>query len=348
MPVSPPLPVIPGALLQRHHCFVPSDTRFRAAARLLQANWRHASGFRSGSIPTRQGGHRRLGSMLTQADADAGGNFLSPDLARLAQYEIAYRQPGALVHVQRLFANTLSSQPLALNLFGPLKLNLELAAIVMRVLLPHADIHHVTAIHFEHSPGRGQAELTNDRTAFDVVITYRRSDGARGFIGAEIKYSESPNGDPIPAPQTLARLDDVAQAAALYEVPIQDVLHAVGQRQLCREHLLAQAALIRGDWAEADFLLIAPQANHLIVDAAERYAAFLKPALPGAALFTFVTLEKIIAAMGEAGEPAHAVALHRRYTDFGIIDRLVADDIAITSVRSPISALAVTGLVASN
>lgn len=285
--------------------------------------------------------------MLTQADADAGGNFLSPDLARLAQYEIAYRQSGALVHVQRLLANTLSSQPLALNLFGPLKFNLELATIVMRALLPHADIHHVTAIHFEHSPGRGQAELTNDRTAFDVVITYRRSDGAPGFIGAEIKYSESPNGDPIPAPQTLARLDDIAQSAALYQVPIQDVLRADDQRQLCREHLLAQAGLIRGDWVEAHFLLIAPQANHLVGDAAERYAALLKPALPGAALFTFVTLEKIIAAMGEAGEPAHAAALHRRYTDFGIIDRLVAESSGPATGRSSRPLLVSAGRLAA-
>lgn len=328
-PLTPlPLPIIPRPLLRRHHCFVASDTRFRSAARLLQAQWRDGAGLRAGTIPSRPSGHRRLGSMLAQADAEAGGNFLTPDLARLARHEVAYRQPGALVHVQRLLRNTLTSQALAINAFGPAKLNSTLARSLFRLLLPGADIAEIHGVHFEYSAGRDQAELTNDRSAFDVAATYRRSDGATGFIGIEVKYSEIAASDPLPAPLALARLSDIAEAAGLYTTPATTVLSKPDLHQLCREHLLAQAGLIRGDWAEAYFILVAPRDNHLIVEAARRYAAHLSPMLPGTVPFSFITLEQLIGAIHEVGERKHAAALHRRYTDFSVVDRLVSADIA--------------------
>lgn len=319
-----PLPILPRPLLRRHHCFIASDTRFRAAARLLQAQWRESAGLRTGTIPSRRSGHRRLGSMIAQADAEAGGNFLTPDLARLARHEIAYRKPGALVHVQRLLRNTLTSQALAINAFGPAKLDSTVARSVSRRLLPGADIATITGVHFEYSPGRDHADLTNDRSAFDVALTYRRSDGASGFIGIEIKYSEVPSSDLLPAPIAIARLSDIAEASGLYATAAATVLLKPDLRQLCREHLLAQAGLIRGDWAEAHFMLVVPRDNHLIVEAARRYAEHLAPTLSGTVPFGFITLERLVDAIHDAGEREHAASLHRRYTDFTIVDRLVA------------------------
>ena len=46
---------------------------------------------------------------------------------------------------------------------------------------------------FEHSPGRGDARYTGDRSAFDVFVEHSTPAGARGFIGIEVKYHEGLN-----------------------------------------------------------------------------------------------------------------------------------------------------------
>ena len=49
------LPLIPEPVLRRHRVFEPSDTRFRACARLLQALWREQHRLSIGSMPARTG-----------------------------------------------------------------------------------------------------------------------------------------------------------------------------------------------------------------------------------------------------------------------------------------------------
>ncbi|NIJ21070.1 hypothetical protein FHS95_002762 [Sphingomonas naasensis] len=232
------MPIIPAKILREHHVHESGDTRFRACARLLQALWRNSQGLAPGNHTTRRGGKRRLGSLLAEADAQAGRNFMSPSLAHLARHEIAYREPGALIAVQRLLINLLSSQPLAFNLFGPLRLRPDLALPVLRHLLPNADIAKALHVAFEHSPGRMDPALTNDRTAFDVAIAYERRDGKRGLLAFEIKYSEalseSRPGDPADT------CSDLAHSSGLYKEPASAALRLPMFEQLFREHLLAQ------------------------------------------------------------------------------------------------------------
>ncbi|MBC9032690.1 hypothetical protein IAG41_09825 [Sphingomonas sp. JC676] len=319
--VTPP-PIVPNSILRQHHAYEPSDTRFRACARLLQSIWRQQQGLEAGRHTTRRGGKRLVGSLLTTADAEVGCNFLSQDLFRLARLSVAYRQPGALIHAKRLIANALSSHPLAFNLFGPLALDHVLAARVLRLLLPQLPIADVRAIAFEFSPGRGAAELTGDGTAYDIAVSYERHDGAPAFVGIELKYSE---GMGEAASNNVARYDDLAEASALYREPASALLQLPSIRQLVREHLLTQAALIRGDFAQADFVLIAPQHNDAVARAADLYQAQLNPCLPGHVPFAFLSLEQVIAAIDHAGARDHAHALHQRYTDWSAIDRLVGD-----------------------
>lgn len=321
---APPLPLIPRQLLRRHHAFVESDDRFRSCARLLQCLWREGEQLGAGSLATHRGGTRRLGSLLTPADAATGRNFLTSDLALLARHELIYRQAGALIHEQRFLANALSSQPLALNLFGPMRLNPALAATALRLLMPNLAIDRVIHVAFEYSPGRGHPALTGDASAFDVAIVYLRPDGQRGFVGIEVKYSEG-LAEPAPAPDSRSRYDDVAEASGIYKEPATALLRFSGLRQLVREHLLAQASLMRGDYAVADFVLVAPQDNAAITRAAALYAAHLVKPLPGTAPFAFISIEGVIDAWARAGAVDHATALHDRYCDWGKVDRLVAD-----------------------
>ena len=72
MPATPDqplrhLPLVPEPILRRHRVFEPSDTRFRACARLLQALWREQHRLSIGIHASPDGIRRKLGSRLLPA-----------------------------------------------------------------------------------------------------------------------------------------------------------------------------------------------------------------------------------------------------------------------------------------
>jgi hypothetical protein len=216
----------------------------------------------------------------------------------------------------------LSSMPLAFNLFAPLRFNLPLAAKVIRSLVPDIDLASALHVGFEHSPGRLSLELTGDRSAFDVAISYERTDGERGFIGFEIKYSESGS-------ESVHKLDprheQLARSSELYKNPSSAVLRTGACHQLLREHLLAHAACIRGDYAEARFVFIAPRHNHILQQGARLYASHLTELGPDTVPFLNLELEQVIEAIARAGEMHYAFALHDRYTAWSKIDAVIEE-----------------------
>ena len=98
------------------------------------------------------------------------------------------------------------------NIFAPLKLDLAAAGRVLNAILP-AGIKTVTGLYFESSPGRGDPRYIGDHTAFDVVVTYTAKDGAKCFLGIEVKYAESVAGNrdtcQAAAPRSGGTLTDV-------------------------------------------------------------------------------------------------------------------------------------------
>ena len=234
------LPLIPKSLLRKHRVLETFDTRYRACARMLQALWREEQQLPIGVHDAPDGRQRRIGSLISATAASAGRNFLSANVAHLAAYEMVYQERGALIDQRRLFSNLLSSAPLALNLFAPLRFDLDLAARVVRNLIPGIDLAHVQEVRFETSPGRDQPALTADKTAWDVAIIYERTDGEKGLLAIEQKYSESGNcaaGDLGP------RFNALAVSSELYKAPISAALRTGPCQQLFREHLLAFVAL---------------------------------------------------------------------------------------------------------
>ena len=186
------LPLIPKALLRQHRAYEKFDNRFRACARLLQAIWREEQQLPAGTFAAPNGKQRRIGSLIGAAAAIAGRNFLSSDIAHLVRREMVYREPGAFIDQRRLYGNLLSSMPLAFNLFAPLRFDLDFAARVVRSIIPDIDLAQVIHVWFEHSPGRDRAELTADRTAFDIAIIYERTDGERGLLAIEPLGADRP------------------------------------------------------------------------------------------------------------------------------------------------------------
>lgn len=316
------LPLVPKALLRQHRVDEKFDNRFRACARLLQAIWREEQQLPAGTFGPPNGKQRRIGSLIGSAAAAAGRNFLSPDVAHLVRREMVYREPGAFIDQRRLYGNLLSSMPLAFNLFAPLRFDTDLAARVIRSLIPDIGLAQVLNVCFEHSPGRDRTELTGDRTAFDVAIIYERTDGEKGLLAIEQKYSEGTD----PAAGDLgARYDELANSSELYKAPMSAVLRAGPCQQLFREHLLTYAAVHRGDYAEARFILVAPRHNHLVQQGAALYASHLFEPGPGAVPFLNFELERMIEAIGWAGKLNYAQQLYDRYCNWLKVDLAVEE-----------------------
>jgi len=315
------LPIVPRAVLAKHRVLEEFDTRFRSCARLLQSLWRQRQLLPIGTFMSNSGRRRTIGSLISTAAGHEGRNFVNPEIAEVARLETAYQEPGALIDRTRLLCNLLSSMPLAFNAFAIMRRDRDLAARVLRALVPGVDIKVISDVLFEHSPGRQDPTLTGDRSAFDVAFVYERTDGERGLIAIEVKYSET-CAEPAP-PELNPRYSDLAHSSGLYKSPDHAALRVNPLQQLFREHLLAQAAVMRGDYAEATFVLIAPRLNHLVQNSASLYAAFLNQPVTGQVPFVNVHLEQLVDAYGWAGAHDHALALHERYLDWGKVDEVV-------------------------
>ena len=328
------LPLLPDHTLKAHKAYHPHDTRFRAAARLKQTLWREAQGLPHGTYTTTAGSHRKLGSRLSAFGAAAGGNFINQATHRLAQRDYAYREPGAAIDAERLFGNLLSSMPLAFNLFGSLKLDGTKADRFVKAIAPDV-AGRVSAIWFEHSPGRGDPTFLDDGSAFDVFFAMRRRGGAKTFLAVELKYSENMAETPA---KLRPRYDDVSRTSRLFLDPDAPALRRAPLQQLWREHLLAQTLLTTGLYDAGAFILIAPTLNADVQRAATTYRTHLAPDAPNPdgpandptttpatharASFLNVTLENTVQHLRTAGAEAEAQAIHERYCDFGAVHAL--------------------------
>ena len=330
------IPLLPSDLLKQHHCFVSTDTRFRAAARFLQSLWRgdtniaigiHVSP--NGDKPTRI----KLGSRLHLKAARSGLNFITPEVHQLVRRELILREEGAVIDVDRLFANALSSMPLAFNLLGPLALDLDLATAVWRRLLPDF-VQTVQRIGFEHSPGRGDARLLGDGTAFDAAVQVVTPAGNPATVFIELKYSEGMTG---PAAAHGPRHDAASRQVRFYHDPDSAALRSTALEQLWREHMLAQLAVDNGVADRAVFVAIGPRLNRRVAAAFRNYAELLADKEAEDELrveFQPMTLEAVVEAIAEAGAVDLALPLWSRYLDFPrVYERALAADISNVSFK---------------
>jgi hypothetical protein len=317
-PALPRIPLVPQSLLKAHGVDCIIDTRFRAAARLLQSLWLKDNNIATGvHIRATEDGDviTPLGSLLSREAANAGRNFLSPAIHTFVRHELILREEGAYWDEERLFGNALSSGPLAISMFGPLAMDLELASAVFRRLLPDF-AHRVINIRFETSPGRNEARFLSDGTATDAAVEVITPDGEQATIFIEVKYSESMLG---PAARHRDRYDEASRQVGLFIDPDAATLRSLALEQLWREHMLAQLAVNEGVTSRAMFVAIGPRLNRRVQAAFRCYANELIPdddLADDRVRFQAITIETVVDAIHQAGAVDLAKKLWARYCDF--------------------------------
>ena len=96
-----------------------------------------------------------------------------------------------LTDEKRLLENLLSSQPMAFNIFLPLKWNnFEVGNAVFKELFPFLNIKQLVDIKMEYVPGddfgKNNRKITTDNSCFDVYVEYKNENDKIGGIGIEV------------------------------------------------------------------------------------------------------------------------------------------------------------------
>jgi len=301
--------VIDRELLAQHNVLVPSDNEFQARARLRQALWREHRG-----LPIGEHRGRPLGSRLAMPYAKQTlANYVTDTIRDVVRAEVldAEKADGKLYREPRIFDDLLSSQPLCFNLFGEMQQDLDLASRVFGSLVDDRSIR-VTAIEFEHSPGRGDPKFTGDHSAFDVFVVYKSAGVGKGFLGIEVKYAEALGGE---AARYRRRYDQVADAMGVFLPEARDRLRQTPLEQFWRDHLLAGSLILdEGSGFDAGaFVVVYPERNGLVDYALDIYEACLRDT----STFRTWTLERVLDATEGAGAAAWAGEVRERYLGTG-------------------------------
>lgn len=299
-------------LARQYHVLVKTDNQFQRQARILQSIWREEQQYPFGKHQDQP-----LGSRLPMPWAkETLANYLTANIRQVVLYEIQNKNlSGKLFAEPRIYNNLLSSQPLCFNLFAELQQDLNLATAVFRKLTSDR-VSQVTGIEFEHSPGRGNARYTGDKSAFDVYVTYQTPAGGAGFIGIEVKYHEN-------LAVTVAKLrdrhDEIAVAMQCFDPASLALLKTPPLEQIWRDHLLAGSLLQSGAFEDGFFVFLYPQANLQCAGAVRDYSACLKE------MDTFMgwTLETVLTCLKEITSAKWIDDFFDRYLRFDRIEQFL-------------------------
>ncbi len=280
-----------------------ADNAWQRKARRLQSQWRERQALAPGL-------HRGqpLGSRIRLEDGEppALGNYLTSAAKRqVLQAVEEVTTTRAWLSRPRLWVDLLSSQPLCFNAFGDLAEDQDLASATIGALMPDV-VQRVDAVRFEFSPGRGSADYTGNRSAFDVFVEASGPAG-RGFVGIEVKYHE----DMKVKAATDRGYEAMAREAGIFKGEAVPSLLRPPLQQLLLDHLLAvrfaKAHPDRWDWGR--FAVLYPSENTACSTVVNTYQSRLRDARS----FQALTLEMFIEALRHGGGDTLAEQLQQRY-----------------------------------
>ena len=309
--------------------FKPSGEASRIARyRRLQSWYREVQlGAAAGPYPTRKvdgveqpSDKLGLGSLLRAEDVAAQPdlNFIDP-----AAFQHARRRmdevPGenGSLEAGRLQHNLLSSMPLCFNLFGALgAVDRRPAFLALFKHLFDPAATSITEVICEWAPTEVQGNL-KDRTAFDAVVFYERSDGA-AFMGIETKYTE-PFSQKNSVLESKPRYEEVTRSSGWFHDPegACERLNTPKANQLWRNLILAGALDIGGSKGRGSVAVVALAGDPGADKAMTEVSAELGPDV-GDRLLS-VSFEAIVEAVPKVAPELEGWAdrFRRRYLDVG-------------------------------
>jgi hypothetical protein len=311
----------PRELLEEFNAYIKSDTIFSSKARLLQSLWRDRNGLPIGIHQINKNSQIELGSIIDESYArNYYSNFLTRNIARLVEKEIMNHQK--MIQEPRIWNNLLSSQPLAFNLFGELKV--EPGYVTTKRILDSffpGEVGQVENIRFEYSPERKNPDLTNDNSAFDVFIEYRSITHESCFIGIEIKYAENMRDKPA---KNRIEYEKVAKQMDIFKGEAYDQLRNTCIQQLWRDHLLAGSMFISTDlYQKGKFAIIYPEENYQCRNAVDKYKNTFKCDDFEEAFFYPISLEDFVSRLQNICDKQWVDDFESRYLDFERIENLI-------------------------
>lgn len=240
---------------------------FSGRMRFHQSWYRH---YKLGAAPgpNPHAGGKPYGNMLEPEAGRKGLNFLTPEIAAHAEWR--WKK-----HPRRVFNNLLSSEPMAFNLFGPLRSDLDLATRLLRRLPGFPADATVTDVEFEPRPVK--EKHIGDETKFDVFIGYQRADNRKGFIGIETKLTEPFSQKSYEFGDRYAQWEQ--RGEWWWKKGAERVFSTMKFNQLWRNHLLAFAMLNQAEpeFAEGSCAVVYHQDNDHCADAIDAYRQHLLP-----------------------------------------------------------------------
>ena len=290
----------------------PAMTAFRQRARLHQARWREREGHPIGSQPyaPRPGVDARpVGSRIPLAYArDTGANFTTAAALEAVKARAAIVEREQSIDHQGLWADLLSSEALAFNLFGNLADDPSRAERLVHAWFADAP-GRVVEVRFLHSPGRLQEQWLNSLRQFDAAFVLSQEDGSHGIVAVDVTYHERLKME-TPKPGNLWRLREVHERSAAFRP---EAFERVKGRSdvwsLWLEHLLLLSMLQHpgGAWTWGRYVTVHAADNVEMAERSERYGGLLADATT----FRSTTLEDVL---GTGALPSPAVrALRDRY-----------------------------------
>ncbi len=274
--------------LEAAHCWEPDDevpgrpamTEFRRRTRLHQARWREAHGHPIGSQPyaPRPGAPSRpVGSRIPLAyGQETGSNMLSPAAWEAARARTSFVEPQQSFDRQRLWADLLSSEALAFNLFGDLAADHTLADSLVHTWWPDVP-GRVSDVRFAHSPGRLDPAWLNSLRAFDAAFVLDRDDGTKAIVTIGTRYHERAKTE-IPKPRNRPRNLEVAERSGAFGPGVAETLTQRSDLAVMwLEHLLLLSMLQHpsGAWTWGRYVVVLPAGNSDVAGICDRYQSLL-------------------------------------------------------------------------
>ena len=303
--------------LEAAHCWLdhdavpgnPAVTDFRRAVRYHNAMWREANGFPIGTHRTRPGVPPRLiGSHLEREFAkETGATFLTERARAAGRARSDLVEPHQRFDRQLFWADLLSSEALAVNLFGDLQTDLARADRAVHTWWPDAP-GRVCDVRFYHSPGRFDPAYSNSLRSFDAMFVLDQDDGTQGALAVDVTYREVANREGV-KPTHLPRVTEIHDRSDAFVPGAVDAFSKSLLAVVWLEHILLLSMLqhASGHWTWGRYVVIHPSGN---VDAAQRVDAY-RGYLADDATFDSMTLEDLLGA--KALTPPTTAALRRRY-----------------------------------